>query len=94
MAAARCEIIGADHAGAALDLSPPAHVIGGGEIGHTAFVVIAGEPCKAAHLAKTAAIEQQVDPFAARELAPAALADDPGVQRARRKAGVGDPLQG
>src|SRR5690606_1569996 len=93
VAAAGGEVVGAHDGEAAVDLAPAADVVGRGEGGDPAVLVVGGEAGHAAHLADRALVEEQVDALAAGQLAPAALADDAGVLRARGQPGVGQALE-
>ncbi len=77
MTSARREVVGADHGRATGDLAPAADVVRRRERGDVALLVVGGEPGDAPNLAERALVEQQGDTLAARELAPAALADHP-----------------
>jgi len=92
MAAARGEVVGADHAWPPLDPAPAADMVGRGEVGDAALLVIAGEPGQAADLAEAAVVEQKIDPLAAGELAAITLTHHAGIGRAGCEAGVGDGL--
>src|SRR5579862_1013132 len=93
MPAARGEIIGTDHDCPALDLAPAADMVGGCKACYPSLVVVVGETCEAADLAKAAGVEQQIDPFAACQLAPIALADHARIGRIGREASMGHRLQ-
>ena len=92
VAAARGEVVGADHRGAPVDLAPSTDHVGRREIRDLARLVVRREAGHAAHLAERAFVQQQPDPFAARQLPAATLAHDARVVRAGRKPLVGEPL--
>src|SRR5215469_6369012 len=93
VSAARGKIVGAYHCGAARNLAPPSHVVGGREPGDASLVVVIGEPRKAANFAKGAGVKQQANSFAAGQLASAPLADDPWITRIGRESSVSNLLQ-
>ncbi len=93
MSAARGEVVCADDAWPAVDTSLPADMARRREFGDVARFVKGGETGQAADLAKAAAVEQRVDPFAAGEFVPIALADHAGLTGIRGQPLVGDRLE-